>query len=211
MRTYLSIKLLLTIVLACAAADTLQAQGIKGRELLGVRVGGIITTGELNDKFGSGSEIEIHFIEGIGIWFGVNISLSSHNLGESKDRSKDLLCTLMNREVNLHIYSITVAFFALRSLDKRLSATAEAGFGLYTINAVIPAGIYEGNITDNQFGLYGGTGLLFRLTQSLSLNAVAKYHYIFSGSDRWHTVYCYTGKERVGVYQIALGITIFTG
>ncbi|MCK4237038.1 MAG: hypothetical protein KAX38_07945 [Candidatus Krumholzibacteria bacterium] len=198
-------------VLVIAAAEPTPAQGIKGRELLGIRVGGVLTTGELNSKFGSGSEMEIHFIEGLGTWFGIDIALSSHNLGKSKDRSKNREFTGLDREIELQIYSITAAFLIHGPVRNRFSATMEAGMGLYTINAVIHAGIYEGNITDNQFGLYGGTGLLFRLSRSLYINAVAKYHYIFSGSDKWHTIYFYTGKDKTGIYQIALGIAIFTG
>ena len=70
------------------------------------------TTGVMNDIFGSGTEMELHFIEGLGTWFGVDIALSAHNLGDSKDRQKNIDYTGLNRPVELGIYSVTAAFYA---------------------------------------------------------------------------------------------------
>jgi opacity protein-like surface antigen len=207
----LSIRLLLAAVLFLAAAPGAYGQGIKGREILGFRAGGVLSSGLLNDKFGDGSEIEIHFIEGLNPWFGINIALSSHNLGESKDRDMNIDYTGFDRPVKLQVFSVTAAALAIMHIGDRFSPTLEGGFGLYTINGVIQAGLYEGSITDNQVGFYGGVGLLYRLTRSLFLNANAKYHYIFSGNDWNSTVYFYTGEERITLYQIAVGVAIYTG
>ncbi len=200
------------VVVAAAAPTPLCSQGIKGKELLGVRIGAVLSSGNLNTAFGQGTEIELHFIEGIGTWFGVTITLSSHNFGESKDISKNLEYTgnaFLN--VDLEIYSATVGFITHTSIGGRFSSTAEIGGGLYTINTVIPAGFYEGTITDNQYGFYGGAGFLYRLTKSLSLNLNGKYHYVFSGKDETHAIYFYTGRERTQYYQVTIGVMFFTG
>ena len=159
----------------------------------------------------SGSEIEIHFIEGLHPSFGIGIALSSHNLGDSKDREMNIEYTGLDRPVALQIFSVTAAAVAVKQIGDRFFPTIEGGFGLYTLNGVIQAGLYEGSITDNQIGFYGGAGLLYRLTRSLFVNANAKYHYIFSGDDWRSTVYFYTGEDRISLYQIAVGIAIFTG
>jgi len=210
MKCRISIGLSLAIFLTIAAAGA-RGQGIKGREILGLRVGGVLSSGPVNDKFGDGSEIEVHFIDGLNPWFGINIALSSHNLGDSKDRDMNIEYTGLDRPVKLQIFSVTAAAVAVKRIGDRFAPTIEAGFGLYTLNGVIQAGIYEGSITDNQFGFYGGAGVLYRLTRSLFLNANAKYHYIFSGDDWRSTVYFYTGEERVTLYQIAVGVAIYTG
>ncbi len=210
MNRRIHIRLLFAALLVLVASGT-HGQGIKGREMLGLRVGGVLSSGTVNDKFGDGSEIEIHFMDGLNPWFGIDIALSSHNLGESKDRDMNIEYTGMDRPVKLQIFSVTASAVALKRIGDRLAPTIEAGFGLYTLNGVIQAGIYEGSITDNQFGFYGGAGVLYRVTRSLFLNANAKYHYIFSGDDWRSTVYFYTGEKRVTLYQIAVGVAIYTG
>ena len=210
MRRWITISLV-----ACTASLLTQAdsfsQGIKGRELLGLRAGGVISTGGVNKIFGDGSELEIHFIEGLNPWFGIGVSLSAHNFGESNDRQKNIDFTGLDRPVDLNVFSVTVAAVAVNEIRGKWSWSLEGGFGLYTVNGVIQAGIYEGTRTNNQFGFYGGTGLLYRLTKSLFINANAKYHYAFTGDDERHIIYFYTGEDRISFYQIAVGIAIFTG
>jgi hypothetical protein len=194
-----------------AAGTGSSAQGIKGREILGLRIGGVLTTGNFKEDFGSGTELEIYFIEGLGSWYGISISFSSHNLGESKDREKNIEFTGLDRKVDLNIYSVTVAFHALTTVRERFVPNAEAGIGLYTITASIPAGLFEGHVSDNQPGLYGGAGILLRLAKGLFLNFSGKYHYVFSGGNDSHTIYFYTGEKRTHIFQISGGITLFTG
>ena len=195
---------LLTVALASAPSPS-HGQGIKGREILGLRVGAVLSSGALNDKFGDGSEIEIHFIEGLRSWLGISVALSSHNFGESRERDS------FNRPYDFQIFSVTAAVIAFKQVGKRLSPTIEGGCGLYTTNVIVQAGLYEGTITDNQFGVYGGTGLFYRITKSLFINANAKYHYIFTGDDLEGTEYSFTSGNRTAIYQIAVGISLYTG
>lgn len=200
-------SILAAVLITAIAAGPLHSQGIKGKEILGVRFGALLSTGRFNDIFGGGSEIELHFIEGIGSWYGVTISLSSHNFGRLKDRSE----FLRYDKIDLHIYSATVAFLVHKSLGGKFTSTLEGGFGLYTIVDTKTEFIYEGQYTDNQFGVYTGVGLLYKLTRSLSLNLNGKYHYVFSGHGDSHPIYYYTDEDRTQFFQIAVGITILTG
>ena len=212
MNIYTRIGLHLTAAFFVLSA-TVPAGGadIRGRELFGIRIGGVIGSSMLDNSFGKGTEIELHFIEGLGSWYGVAVAVSSHNFGDSKNRERNIEFTGLDRAVEMQIYSGTVAFFTVGSLGRNLSVTGEAGFGLYSITAIIEAGIYEGHLTDNQFGMYTGVGFLYQLTQRLSLNASGKLHYILSGDDDRHAMYFYTGEERTRIYQITVGVTIFTG
>jgi len=201
------------IFLSCAAslASPLAAQNIQGREIFGVRLGGIVTQGALAEKFGDGSEIELHFIHGLTPWLGIDVSLSSHNLGPSKDRDMNILFTGMNRDVNLQIFSVTGAVIALTTIGKRFTPTIEAGTGLYSANTTLPQGFYEASKTDNHFGLYGGIGLLIRITNSFSANANAKYHHVFVGTDPEDTIYFYTNENAARFFQITVGVMFATG
>jgi hypothetical protein len=210
MRHALSISLIVCAALILIPAES-HGQGIKGREILGLRAGGVISTGGVNTIFGNGSELEIHFIEGLNPWFGIGISLSSHNFGESSDRQKNIDYTGLDRPVDLNIFSVTIAAIAINEIKGKWSSSLEGGFGLYTVNGIIQAGLYEGTRTNNQFGFYGGAGLLYKLTKSFFLNANAKYHFVFTGDDERHTIFFYTGEDRISYFQIAIGIAIFTG
>ena len=201
--------LLMLLLLAAAPA---RAQGIKGRELFGLRIGGVFSSGEFEEKFGDGTEIELHFIEGLSPRIGLAFALSSHDFGDSKDREKNISYTGLDRDVDLQIYSITVAPLLMGAFGNDVRWTLEAGGGLYTVSAVIPTGIYEGTLTDNHLGVFAGAGLLYRITDRwLAVNLHAKYHYFFSGDEYRDTIWFYTGEERTAFYQIALGVMLFTG
>jgi len=203
-----------TIAVAAAAciiawSFPLGAQSIKGRELLGLRVGGVIASGAFADKFGNGSEIDLHFIHGITSALGVDVSVSSHNFGESKDQDKNV--EFFGRpDVNLQVFSVTVGMIALKPVHGRVTATVEAGPGLYSINAILPLGFYEAQKTDNRLGLHGGVGVLVRIANSVSLNANGKYHMVFVGTGSDDTVHFFTGENQARFFQIAFGVMIST-
>ncbi|MBN1164152.1 MAG: hypothetical protein JXB45_06215 [Candidatus Krumholzibacteriota bacterium] len=197
---------------AVVVVSPLRAENIKNREILGARIGGLVGTSSLERAFGKGSEMELYFIEGLSSRLGVAISLSSHNFGYSKDRQKNLQFLTTFQEIELKIYSLSAGFTGLFNLSERLYLSAETGFGLYTINAVVPAGFYEGHITKNRFGLHAGLWVNYRLTRrGLSLNLGVKTHHVFSGTGRNNIIYFYTGQESIDFQQITVGVSIFTG
>jgi len=204
------IAYIVVLLTACGGAS---AQGIKGREIFGVRFGGIGSTMELNDAFGSGSELEIFFVEGLTSWFGIGAALSGHNFGKSKDPDKDLEFLGIPQPVEVSILSMALTLYGQRSFSSRVTGAAEGGGGLYTTSAKIPAGAFaEGRITKNQLGLFCGASLSYRITDGgIALNLGGKFHYVFSGSDPRQALYIYTGREAVHFFQITLGVTIFTG
>ena len=196
---------LFAFVVSCGGS--LQAQNIKGREMLGVRVGGLATSGAFNAEFGGGSEIELHFIHGITNWLGVDVSLSSHNFGASKNEEKNL--EFFDRtNVNLQMFSVTAGMIFLRTVRGRYTPTIEAGPGLYSVNTILPVGFYEAQKTDNHLGVYGGLGVLVRVARTVSLNANAKYHAVFVGTEPDDTVHFYTGESTAGFLQISVGVMI---
>ncbi len=192
-------------VVSCSGS--LQAQHIKGREMLGIRVGGLAASGAFNEEFGGGSEIELHFIHGLADWLGVDVSLSSHNFGPSKDQEKNL-AFFDRTNVNLQMFSFTAGMIFLRTMHGRYTPTIEAGPGLYNVNAILPIGFYEAQKTDNHLGIYGGIGLLVRVAHTVSLNANAKYHAVFVGTEPEDTVHFYTGESTARFLQISIGVMI---
>jgi hypothetical protein len=188
----------------------LGAQSLKGREVLGVRVGGLVTMGPLNREFGDGSELEIHFIHGIADWLGVDVALSSHNFGASLDEAKNLKFFNLT-DVNLQIFAITVGMVGITKVHGRVLSTFEAGPGLYSVNAIIPEGFYDAQMTDNRLGLYCGTGVLVKVANSFWVDLNAKYHAVFVGTGSNDTVHFYTGESTARFFQISVGIMIAAG
>lgn len=186
------------------------AAGIENREILGARVGAVVGEAAIDEAFGAGSELELYFVEGFGTWWGLGLSLSSHNFGASRDTLANIEYIGENRDVEMSVFSVTASAFALKHLGGRFTATAEAGGGLYAMTASIPAGFYQGNHTENRLGLCAGAGMLLRLSRGVSLNLNAKYHYVFVGNDMEEPIHAYTGKSSASFYQIALGILLFT-
>ena len=207
-RFYFITVFFLIISLAPAMAFS---QGFKGREILGLRLGGVVSSGSVEDTFGRGSELELHFMEGLGSWYGIDISLSMHNFGRSLSREKNIDFTGFDRAVKAEIFSLTAGLVGIRQVTDRISLGIDGGMGLYPITAVIPEGIWEGRITRNQFGLYTGANIYYSLNKrGLSLDIGAKYHYVFSGDDPLQIFYVYTGEDRLQFVQMTVGIVFYT-
>jgi hypothetical protein len=188
----------------------LRAQSVKGREMLGVRVGGLATSGAFKTEFGGGSEIELHFTHGLAKWLGVDMALSSHNFGAAKNQDKNL-AFFDRTDVNLQMFSISAGIVLFKTMHGRYTPTVEAGPGLYSVNTILPVGFYEARKTDNHLGLYGGIGVLVKVANTVSLNANAKYHAVFVGTEADDTVHFYTGESTARFLQIAVGIMITSG
>ncbi|MBN2070546.1 MAG: hypothetical protein JW814_03725 [Candidatus Krumholzibacteriota bacterium] len=205
------LKLIITFVIVSLFPFSLYSADMKSRETLGIRIGGVFSPGKLDHSFGKGSELEIHFVEGLGSWFGLGFSLSTHYFGRSLDRELDLDYTGLNRSIKLEIYSLTTCFESYFDLGQRLVFGTETGAGLYTSSAVIVSGFYEGRITRNDPGLYAGLKLYYRITEGgLGAEMAFKYHHIYSGSDRSHVIYAYTGETEADFFQLTIGFNFFT-
>lgn len=206
---------LTAIIIAAVLSAGLSAEGgesIKGREILGVRIGGIQSTSGLDEAFGSGSELEIYFYHGLTRTSAFGISLSGHDFGKSRLPDKDLEFLGINQTIDFMIYSLTGCMMAKTDLSKRLRASGELGGGLYTSTSDIPTGAFtSGRITNNQLGLYIGSEISWRLSKGgIHLNLGGKWHYVFSGTDRRQPVYVYTGKDHTHFFQVTLGISFYT-
>lgn len=198
------------VLLPGFSAET--AESIKGREILGIRIGGIHSTSGLDVAFGSGSELEIYFYHGLTSSSAFGISLSGHDFGKSQLPEKDVVFLGINQTIDFMIYSLTGCLMTKTDLSKKLRANGEFGGGLYTSTSSIPTGaIYEGRITKNQLGLYAGCEFSWRLTKGgIHLSLGGKWHYVFSGTDFRQPIYVYTGKDYTHFFQVTLGVSFYT-
>lgn len=205
----IAIYLFILLLITPSSADAYR--NIQKKEILGFRAGSVFSSGMLDRAFGKGSVMEVHFIEGLTRNFGIDVSLSSHNFGESKLPQKNLRYVYPNETVEMQIYSLTAGMFTFMNIGGRLSLSAEGGPGLYAITLIRP-GIFELSLNDYQPGFYAGLGFIYRLTrENIHLDLNMKYHYIFSGANDEHPLYYYTGDDRTGFFQVGFGVTLITG
>jgi hypothetical protein len=209
-------RFVLTLVIAAATlASGLPAsagESIKGREILGVRLGGIHATSGLDEAFGSGSELEVYFYHGLSTSSALGISLSMHDFGKSKDPEKDLEYLGIPMTVEYSVYSLTGCLMTKTDLSKKIRLSGELGGGLYASTAEIPSGpTTSGRITYNQFGLYAGGEVWWRVTRGgMHVGLGGKWHYMFTGTDYRQVVYTYTGEDYAHFFQITIGVSFYT-
>jgi hypothetical protein len=187
-------------------------QSIKGREILGLRIGGVYSTSGLHEYFGAGTELEIYFYHGITHSSGIGVSLSGHNFGKSLDPAKDLEYLGIPVQVDYMIYSLTANYMVKTEMSPRVRVSGEVGGGLYTSRTEIPVGgMTSAGVTYNMPGLYAGSEIWWRLTKGgIHLGLGAKWHYVFSGTDYRQPIYIYTGKDYAHWFQFTIGISFLT-
>lgn len=184
--------------------EIVAGKSLKGRELVGFRLGTVFNSGALDRAFGRGSELEVHFLEGLGSNSGINIALSSHGFGDAKIRKNNSIS-------ELQIYSLTVGFLYRLNITGSFYLSGEAGPGLYAITLIKP-GFIELYSNDYQPGLYGGAAVQYQLGgHRLYLEISGKYHYIFSGDQEKNIIYYYTEEDRADFFQICLGVILRSG
>ncbi|MBD3179114.1 MAG: hypothetical protein GF417_05695 [Candidatus Latescibacteria bacterium] len=194
----------LLAVIPILAPTELPAESIRGKELVGFRLGTVFNSGELDRAFGRGSSLEIHFLEGLGSSYGINISLSSHGFGEAKIQKNNSIS-------ELQIYSLTAGFLYRLNIAGSYFLSAEAGPGIYAVTLIKP-GFIELYSNDYQPGLYGGIAALYKLgSNNIYLELSGKYHYIFSGDNQSDIIYYYTGRNRADFFQICIGVILRSG
>lgn len=202
---------MVTVLSACASAQG--ARGMKGREILGVRVGGVYSTSGLDEAFGTGSELEIYFYHGLTRSTAFGIALSGHDFGKSKLPEKDLEFLGIPMTIDYMLYSITGCYMGRAELSKRLRISGELGGGLYTSTMSIPVGaLTTAQATYNRFGLNAGSEVWIRLTKGggLHLGLGAKWHYVFSGTDYRQPIYVYTGNDFAHFFEFTIGVSFLT-
>lgn len=204
------------LVIAAAVLSVVPAQadgeGIKGREILGVRLGGVKSTSGLDEAFGSGSELEVYFYHGLSKSTAFGVALSMHDFGKSKMPEKDLEYLGIQQPIEYSVYSLTGCMMGKTDLSKKLRLSGELGGGLYASTAEIASGASTMRNTYNQLGAYAGAEIWWRVTKGgMHIGLGGKWHYMWAGDDYKSVVWVYTGEDYVHFLEITIGISFYTG
>jgi opacity protein-like surface antigen len=154
------------------------------RERLGLRVGYVGTSSALDDVFGSGLNLNLHWVQGIREPFFIDFTLGAFYLGET-DRS-DITFDIFQQSfdnVSMRVLRFTVAPMIELSLSDRTSAYVTMGGGLYVISLLLDESFFQFDLTDNHVGLNLGAGLTRRITTNWFLDLHAEAHKFWTSEE----------------------------
>ena len=176
-------------------------------ERLGVRVGFVGTTGGLENSFGNGVNLTAHFMPQFKGQLFVDITFGAFFMGDTS--RQDVLppgLVAVPEKVGLRIITVLVAPTLIFPIGGKTDVSVGVGGGLYTVNLLLSQGLLEGDITNNQLGVYAAGGLIRQISTNWFLDIDVQAHKIFTGDDLDDVVYLYSdGNENPLFYSVTIG------
>jgi hypothetical protein len=200
--------LLMIAIAQSAGAETPSAEP-KNRESVGVRMGYARTTSAIDDAFGAGFAVAIHFTEKIHPPFALNFAVGSLYLGRTWRKDITLEQFQTTDEMRMDIFFLTVEPGVELPLSDRYVLVLAGGLGLYNVSLVREAGLWWGSTTQYHVGINGSMGMYRVLTDNLNLelNLAGNYFWTQDAFDDWIAVYSH-GDQDPFFYQITVGLTL---
>lgn len=203
--------ILIIALFAAAAAGNIHPPRAAAREGLGLKTGYIQPTGRLNESFGSGFLLALHFTETLGWLFGLDFTLGSMYLGETsrRDISQNIFLS-PSYDVKMNVTYLGIAPFINIEFPSGLSADFSAGAGLYGVMVLVDAGLFSAEDTQYHVGLNIGAGIYYKLASSFKIGMDLAAYQLWTSDDADDWVRIYTeGDKNPRFYQISLGALLY--
>lgn len=205
MKTLLA-TVIITLLAANAIAQT-DAPKDPNRERLGIRTGYVGTSSDIDNSFGGGLNLALHYIQRIKKPFAIDFTLGAFYLGSSS--RVDITRLLFGPGVDdasMRIITFTVMPMIEFPLNDRTHFFVGAGGGLYTLSVLLDSGFFQGDVTDNHVGVNGGAGLVHRITTNWFLDATVQVHKFYTGKKLDDLFFRYSeGDEDPLFFDISVG------
>jgi len=206
-------RMVIAALVACAVLAPRSGQAQEkaaGREHLGVRVGGLLTSDGLHDTYGDGWQMTLFFTERVASWFFLDIRIGALYLGDLQDEElDDELTGVQGLGSAMRILYFSVGPMLSTSLGQNYTGYATAGVGVYSVSMVFDSGITGYDFSDQDVGFSGGAGLSRRLSTNWGLEANATVHYVIVSQTPQDIYYSFTaGADSPLILDIALGVTL---
>ncbi|HKW14150.1 MAG TPA: outer membrane beta-barrel protein [Candidatus Krumholzibacteria bacterium] len=184
-----------------------------GKERIGARAGGAITSDGFSDAYGNGWDFTLYFNERITHHFLVDLRLGALSMGELQLKSLDNGIVLPSGTVEMRILSLTIGPSVGTAIGGGFSVDASAGAGVYSVSMVFNGGINNqltGYDTSQQkFGFNGGVGLSRRLSTNWSIEANSSAHYFLIDKNTNDIYFAFTnGADAPLILTASLGAVI---
>jgi len=207
----LTVSLCIAGALVCVRPVSSLAQLPPVRERLGFRSGYIQTLGELNDAFGGGGHLTLHFTERAYNHLYVDFQVGAVYLGDSKH--PEIAQAIFNNDNVLS--EMRVLYFSVGpsytfDLGEYWTGYASGGAGVYSVSILFDSGIQAYDTSDQHFGFNFGGGVLWRFTDTWNIDLNFTVHHFTTKQQNDDLFYIYTGKGATSPYllQFATGVCI---
>ncbi|NIM19211.1 MAG: outer membrane beta-barrel protein [Candidatus Latescibacteria bacterium] len=204
-------KLILSAIVAtfsiAAIVPQAGSQPKSGREKLGIRIGFVEPESDIENAFGDGSGLALHFTERIKPPLFIEIALAAIYLGESKtDEITELLFGPGVSDANMRIINITLGPTIEIPLGERRIFYISSGIGLYSISVLLEMGLFGSDISQEHFGAQVGAGIYWPLTDNWKLDVNFTAHHIRTAEETSDIFYLYSaGDSDPNFYQFSIG------
>jgi opacity protein-like surface antigen len=210
MKSVLLALMLSCIAVTCIAQGDTHDEKQPSGERLGLRVGYVQTTSGLDNVFGGGVNLALHFVQRIKEPFSVDVSLGAFYLGSTSrnDITVGVFGTSYDN-VSMRIINFTAAPMVDFKLSDRTNLYASAGVGLYTVSLLVDENIFQFDLTDNHLGVNFGGGVVRRISENWFLELNAQAHKFWTSTDDTDLFYRYSeGDKNPLFYDINVGVLL---
>lgn len=180
------------------------------RERLGVRAGYTGTTSGLDDTFGGGFNLALHWIQYVRYPLFADFTLGAFYMG--KTGRQDITFDIFQQNfdnTSMRIIRLTAAPMIEMPVNERTTAYASFGGGLYVVSVLLDEAFLEFDATDNHLGISIAAGVDHRFTQNWSFDFHAEFHKIWTSDHSDDLFYRYSeGDQDPLFYQIAAGVSL---
>jgi opacity protein-like surface antigen len=200
---------IIAFIVLLANAQSALCQKPRDHEVIGVRIGYARTPSRLDDNFGSGTALALHFTEKFHPFLGVDFSFGSLNMGETwrDDITQKIFAS--QHDAFMNVIFITAAPVVEAQVGKNTSLYLSGGIGLYSITLILDSGFFSASNSKYHPGLNAGGGAYYKLTTNWKLELNLNLHKIWTStqSDDWFYVYS-EGDRNPYFYQITIGAAL---
>lgn len=196
-------------ILASSLPATAQPSVDRPQERLGARAAFTGTFGNLNAHFGNGYDFTLYFTERVWkpLYFEVNIGatyfgdLLFPEIGEKFTGRPPGIATEMR------LAYVTLGPQHTSIISETKTAYISLGVGIYTVSMLFDTGIEAFGLSEQHFGLSGGCGMFWRITDNWNIDVNATVNAIRTDNDDLYPFF--TGGDRNPIiYAVGLGLAM---
>lgn len=198
-----------------AAAATAQSEHDESkkdpnRERLGLRAGYVGTTSNLDNVFGGGLDLSLHWTQRIKYPLGVDLAVGAFYLGSTS--REDITLSTFGRNfdnVSMRVIHITLSPMVEFALAERTHLYVSAGAGLYTVSLLLDEAFSEADLTNRHFGVLGGGGIIRQISGNWFVDASFQLNKMWTGDSNDDLFYRYSeGDSDPVFYDITIGVML---
>ena len=182
----------------------------KWGERLGLRIGYVGTSSGLENSFGGGVNVALHWVQSVHGPFGLSFALGAFALGSTdrEDITIDFFGTTLD-DVNMRIINFSFGPSVELPINERMRFHASIRGALYTVTLFVTQGLNQGDPSDNHLGANGTAGLVYRLSTNWFLDLDMQLHKIWTSSDPTDIIYAYSeGEQDPLFYVVNVGVML---